>query len=374
MNLRIQILVLPTLAVITCSLCFGTGPAENWSDRFGGAPLSVRIHSGGTILDADLLGLGGGEMVLRPGDAVDPEERVYYPLDPIPEIRIAYNPPPALAKALERLREQPTPVDLDALRSTAWTLAPYLVLSEAHINAHPLVSRYLAALIRLNHLKEAYALSLEIPLETAGTDINRHVATLTEKLVRTGENRKGLTLLGRLSLEEGDPTALRLFMQCAGNLRSRDAFDEALVLYNRIRSHPDADYKREAVLWAAYCNMRMGRKETARILQETAGTIRPQDPEFSLRQMVLARMSMEDGLLRQAMKQVSHGVAFSRIGDAWVPELLYLNGRIYEKLKIPHAAASAYRQLRLFYPAEPWSDRARERLDILTDPGHEPPD
>lgn len=346
-----------------------TRPDRDWAGQFGAVYIPIEVESGNRTSGVDLIGIQGGELELRPEDARNPGERVFIPLNDIREFKLVFTPDEDQADALERLRSDPDPDPeaVAALRPTVWPMLQYLPLPEDHFNIHPIVNDYLKALIALDLLDEAYAMILDIPLARVSPEYVQHTLTLADKLVEAGLNTRGLALLGIVPLEEDDEELLRILIRYARDFREQDELDEALILYDRIRSIPGSPVYKEALLWTAYCNVRLGRVESARLFLEEARPIEPRDPEFSLHQLVLARIALADQHYRKAMEEVSQGVVFSRIGYAWVPELLYLSGVCYQALDEPRTAANVFGQLQLFFPSQKWSERGQERLRGIQD-------
>ncbi len=358
------VLAISGLPAILLAQEVDTRPDRDWAMQFGGAALSIEVMSGNRTSTAELIGIQGGELELRPGDALNPGERVFIPLDDIQEFKLVFSPNEEQARTLERLRsdEATDPADVADLRATVWPMVQYLPLPEEHFNIHPLVNDYLQALLDLDLLDEAYAMILEIPLARVNPAYVQYTLTLANKLVEADLNTRGLALLGIVPLQEEDEELLRILIRYARDFREQDELDEALILYDRIRSLPHSPVYKEALLWTAYCNVRLDRVESARLFLQEARPIEPRDPEFSLHQLVLARIALADQKFRKAMEEVSQGVVFSRIGFAWVPELLYVSGICYQALGEPHTAANVFGQLQLFFPSQKWAERGQERL------------
>ena len=343
-----------------------TKPDQDYDEIYGGGEVPVQVSSGGRASASFLLGIQGGELELRPADAANLSERVFIPLDQIQEFELEFEFPEDLQEARMALRTgEPEAEQLDILRPYVWPVVKYLPLPEDRFNIEPLVDEYLGYLIQLDMLDEAYAIVLEIPLSRVLPKYIQHTLDLSEKLVAAGLNSRALALLGIVPLSEEDDTLLQLLMQYAGQLRSDDNLDEALILYDRVRSISGNRFARRAILWTAYCNVRLGRVESARLFLEEAGDLQPRDPEFSLNQLVLARIGLRDEDFHEAMEQVSAGVVFSRIGYEWIPELLYTTGLCYESQGNPQTAKTVYNQLILFFPSNRWTKSGEERLGLI---------
>lgn len=337
-------------------------PDRNWWEQFGQTFLPVVIESGNRTADAELMGILGGEIELRPGDAHNPSERVFIPLDDIQEFRLRFEPSDPTQEILERLKNlEAEPKDYASARKTIWPMVPYLLLPEDRFDIHPLVETYFNALIETDQLDEAYALALRIPLARVNPRFVQYTLNLAEKLVADGMNTRGLALLGIMPLVSGDDPLLKILNQYAGNFREQEQLDEALILYDRIRSIPESPLYKEALLWTAYCNVRLDRIQSARLFLDEARPLAPRDAEFSLHQLVLARIELNEENHRQAMEEISQGVVFSRIGYTWIPELLYVSGVCYEALGKPKTALTVYDQLELFFPSQKWAGKGRER-------------
>ncbi len=341
-------------------------PNQDWDTLWGQKEIPILVSSGGRTSESFLLGVQGAELELRLADTQSVNERVFIPLNDIQEFILEFAIPEELMEARNALRQDgPEAEVLDLMRPYVWPLVKYLPVPEEHFNIHPLVDEYLGGLIEAGHFDEAYAMVLEIPLTRVTPNYVQHTLNLSERLVEAGSHTRALALLGIVPLTNDDLELHNLLMQYAGQLRSAGNLDEALILYDRIRSLSGNPYCTKAILWTAYCNVRLNRVESARLFLEEAGELESRDPDFSLRQLVLARIGLLDEDFHEAMEQVSQGVIFSRIGYAWIPELLYTNGLCYESLGNPETARTVYDQLILFFPSNPWADQGRERLEAL---------
>lgn len=358
------------LAVTAQPIAYGDAnlkPDRDWATEFGRQPLSIELHSGPRSTRAELLDLQGGELEIRPGDARSPDERIYIPLAEIREFKLLTIPGPAMDQTLNRLRRAEPPdtaEERDLLRRYLWPMVKFLELPEEHFNGHPMVNDYLQALIGDGLLDEAYAMILEIPLQRVNPVFTQHALDLAEKLVAAQQNERGLALLGLAPMDPDNRNLLELLMKYADDFREQQNFDEALILYQRLRQAPRAHTYQTALLWTAYCHVRLGRIESARLFLREAHPIEPRDPAFSLHQLVLARIALREEAYREAMAEVSQGIVFSRIGYPWVPELLYVTARCYEALGNTGTARAVQDQLRLFFPQHAW---ARKTLDPGTD-------
>jgi len=347
----------------------GNGHGEFRPAQYSEHPLPATIQTGARSFEAHLLGIRGAELEVHPLDAANPAERIFIPLMEMEKFKITCALPPVLRESLENTgKEGFTPEEIALLRPVIWPMIRHLGIPAASINIHPFIDAYLEGLIERDEMEEAYAMILKVPLHGDGAVYIRHALDLAGKLVeKPGFGDRGLILLGRIPVDDNRDELIDLIFHYARYFRERGKLDEALILYERIRSIPETGRFKEALLWTAYCSARLDRVESARLFIGKARPIQTGEHEFSLRQLVLARIALGNQQFERAMEAAARGVVYSRIDYEWIPELLYLSGLCYEALGNLRTAQTLYEQLTLFFPARVWAIQGRQRLRELSD-------
>ncbi|MGJ3242358.1 MAG: tetratricopeptide repeat protein [Opitutales bacterium] len=332
---------------------------ERFLREHGGNPFTVTVATGGRTNDYRLLGLEERELVLQPIDG-DADARVLLPLDDMDEFTLTLQLPNRYDRARENLDLEQYDRAAALYRPIGWSLAPYTVLSSDTLNVHDGVTEFFRALVGDRQFEEAFALVQAVDIPAMPPAFLNEALGLVKLLVAEGATSDAINLLVEIPLAVDQYETLQTILAFAGELRVEDKLEEALAIYQRIVQLGDTDWRREAMLWSAYCHVRLNRVETARLLLGEMGEVKPRDPVFSLYQLVLGRIHFQRENYRAAMQEISQGVVFAKVGYAWVPELFFVSGVCYHALGSPDIAGNVFDQMALFFPADTWTDRARE--------------
>ncbi|MGE9295227.1 MAG: tetratricopeptide repeat protein, partial [Puniceicoccales bacterium] len=142
----------------------------------------------------------------------------------------------------------------------------------------------------------------------------------------------------------------------------------ALFLYERVQEATGTEAATIATLWTAYCNVMLGRSQTAALFVEKAGNFEPDQKPYSLAKMVTGKIELEALDYMDAMELLAQAVVTADVGYNWTPELTYMVGLCYENLDLPDTAREVYKEVILFYPDSQWSDKAQEATLRLPPP------
>jgi tetratricopeptide (TPR) repeat protein len=141
--------------------------------------------------------------------------------------------------------------------------------------------------------------------------------------------------------------ALPISFWFGDTLRRANKLDEALTVYDAVRTTAKgADATRGAV-WTAHCHAALGRTEQALRVLDLAGAVKRDSDLFPLCQMVRAqvRFAAKDPLA--ALDDVSQALAFARIESELYPDSLFLAAQCYEALGATNTVNTRLVQLTL---------------------------
>ena len=356
-----RVIIVSIVGVLFASYLQGEERVDYFK-QFGKNPVRVRIVTG-IPRDVELLGIAEKELELKPLDST--EARITIPLDHIDEFQLRYLYPPDFDKAKELVEKGKFDEAVTLLRPLVYPLVPYMPLPNENLNIHGLVKMFLQTLIFADELIEASGIVLKLPLEKLDEDFFSSAFILAEKLIERENSMEALRLLGRVPFSEDHTEIFPQIMAFADKLRTKEQYEEALFLYKRVQNVPDNPLKNIAGLWTAYCNVRLERIETARLFLDLIPDIERDVAEFSLYQLILARINLMNDSYADALEAVSQGLVYSRISYSWAPEMLYVNAQCNEALERYAVARSIYNEIKLFFPDNYWSERSDQQLEVL---------
>ncbi|MFW5882760.1 MAG: tetratricopeptide repeat protein [Verrucomicrobiota bacterium] len=333
--------------------------------------IQIRLRGRGapqTLLITDMeAGSDGNELVMRP-IGTDTDQRVYLPLNQLEGLSLSYNQPEGIeaAKAAAGdLQRGEFQAAAEKLRPVAWSLVPYAMVPEKSFPIHNVLRMFFSALVQSEQYDEAVAFARMLPLNSSYPVLSRTALQLSERLFAEGRLDDGFRIVNLLPVEPGNYQLLETLMNFANRVREGGNIEEAFNIYRRIIGAGESTFTKEAQLWSAYCSVRNGRIESARIFIQQAGALDKRDTLFSLAQMVKGLVHLQSEDYQSAMDEVSQGVVFARIGYRWAPELLYTSALCYNELDRPETARNIYEQILLFYPNSVWADRSKAAIKQL---------
>jgi len=359
-----------SLAIATIALTspLTAAEAENYIAQYIGEPVSVYDYSGG-FNRRELLYLVGqeqGDLIFR-YDPRKPQE-IYIPINS-KDLKLGYSFSDNynLAKAL--LEDESFEEALRLLRPIAYPIVQYLNIPPSQFNGFLAVELLFEALVGANRFDEALALVNEIPVAQLSPEVLQLSFHFANKLIIEGRNTDALTILNKLPVSEEEQQYFPDVMKFADLLRKtgqarqdNGLIFDAMKLYAKILQVPDNKFSEMASLWIAYCNIHLGKIESARIFIEKTEGITTQSKAYSLKRLIDAKIALREEDFLLAIEQVSKSVVYSNFSDSWAPEILYLTAYCYENLENVKTAAEIYGEVVLLYPSSKWADKSEERL------------
>lgn len=337
--------------------------AQDWMAVHGDKPVPVRLFSG-TARDLDLLAIADGELELRPvGESG--AARVLVPLADAGRFRLQLLLPADFATARERISEGNYGAAIELMRPTVYPMVRFLEVPPEILPIHELVRDFTTALLVAGNLNEGVALLRRMPLASLEPGFFDLALQAVTRLIENGRTGEAMNLLRGLPLSAATESWFPRLFSLAAQLRSTDRLPEALAVYEKILAVPGTPWALRARLWTAYGNVRLGRVDDARAVLASSPAPDREQREFSLHQLVLARIELASEDKLGALDAAAPGVVYSRIDDDWAAELRWIVGQSYEAAGKPQVAKGIYEEIQIFYPGSPWARVAQERLDVL---------
>jgi tetratricopeptide (TPR) repeat protein len=139
--------------------------------------------------------------------------------------------------------------------------------------------------------------------------------------------------------------ALPIVFWFGDTLRRANKLDEALTVYDAVRTTAKAPDSTRGAVWAAHCHAALGRTDQALRVLDLAGQVKRDSDLFPLCQMVRAqaRFAAKDTLA--ALDDVAQALAFARIESELYPDSLFLAAQCYEVLGATNAMSTRLVQL-----------------------------
>ncbi|MEM9227477.1 MAG: hypothetical protein AAGA45_05875, partial [Verrucomicrobiota bacterium] len=357
--MKAQPLIVALLATLATS-AVGIAQEDDLYQKFANIPVPVVNQTGGANAQLYMIGIKGREIVFRFEPTA--REEITIPLD-TQGLYIFFNPPRTYNGHTSLIRSRQYDKAVEAMRPYTYPLLKFAQIPSNNTNIHPIIDSFATALSRSDYLDEAVDVFSRLPLDQLDPRFIDHAFVVTDRLVEAGRMDDAIKLLDQLPLT-GDRAAEmrpRLF-QFANSQREQGNIQSALFLYERLKDIPGNPNQDEAILWTAYCNMELGKPQTAELFVDLVGPLKPDQRAFSLQKLVSGRIDMKADRLMDAMRKISHGVVAADIAYPWMPELLYRSGELYQKLDQPDVAREVFGEVDLLFSSSPWGQRSRRAL------------
>lgn len=362
-------LALATLSAQAETTAAQTEPAVDYFRQFANVPVPVQNHTGGANQTLYLVSIEDGDLMMR--YSPDDRREIGIPLNTA-GLRIHFEPGNQIRTGMEYLRDDNFRDAVHAMRPAVYPLLRFVEVPAANFNIHPVVERFVHGLVRADGLEsEAVNVVSRLPMDRLTPEFWEHGLFLANKLVDQGRNRDALRILNAVPLSEDQEDFMPLIIRFANQLRKQGNIEEALFIYQRLQdlNIPVAPI---AQLWTAYCNLEMGRSQTARILLNQSDQMGIDDPGFSLRRLIQAKIYLQENNVFEALRAATEGVVYVDVGYDWAPELIFTTAYAYELNDNPDVAREIYRENALFFPDNPWVKRGNERKAALPPPTEKP--
>lgn len=355
--------------LIITSICLtaAVAQAQDYFKEYGNAPIRVinKTQDPASTQELTLVNLDRNELILR---FPNRQGEVGLPID-TENLKLEIIFPDSVNKAYKQIDNAEYEEAITTLRPMVYPLMKYFDIPPENMNLHEIVERYTFALVSANgHEEEVETLFKRIPLEKAPPVFSLHALRFVTKLVEQEKKQEALRLLNRIPMDKDSTPMLKLVLKFADELREGGNLNEALFLYDRLQQAKGTPQAEIAQMWSAYCNVSLDRSQLALILLERVGKLKPEDDAYSLGQLVLGKIELQDLDYMNAMEEIAKGVVAADVSFNWTPELSYNAGYCYEKLDAPDTAREIYNEIMLFYPESKWAREAETGLTRLPPP------
>lgn len=281
-------------------------------------------------------------------------------------LKLYYEYPKEFKQARAALRRKDYDEALDLLRPIVYPMVRYVELPPQKFNIREGIELLTEVVVRTENYDEALELIDALPITKLPPAFLAHSFYLADQLVQSGRSRDALSIISKIPLSKEQEKFIPDVMRFGEQLLHAQQIDEALLLFNRIQNIKGVPEANMAKLWTAYCNVSLGKLESAKIFLERASANISQDSkQFSLMELIHARIAIGNDDYVTAIEHVSKGVVYSDVSDSWAPELLYLSGLSYQRLNNINSAKQIYGEVRLLYPQSNWATLSKEELDEI---------
>lgn len=368
--------------------------ARSMYDRFQDASITVRDRTKDRDVPIILRNINDEAIEYSPINY--PEGVLELPLNN-EELRLFFEyPREEWNSTLNAIRQGAYEQAVEYLRPMGYPLIKYLVLPEDRFNGHEVVLKLYSSLILGGMFEEALDMAHELPLQSLNPQFMTLTMDLAQGLVDTENTVGAIRVIRLIPLNEEQAEFFPVLLSFANSLRTRGEYEAALVLYERMRQVPDAAVVQTATLWTSYIYLLLENYPRSEALLQAAGEIDRVSRAFSLSQLIQGRLFLANDNAVDAVDILAQGIVSSDVSLPWMPDLLFSAGLCYESLTGHPAfgggesegdaeetsseatsqeppqnllvASNIYYQLQLFYPENPWTEKALVRMASLPKP------
>lgn len=329
-----------------------------------GAELSLQLQYPMQMNQVVLTGIEREDLVFRPAGR-DTGGRAYLAIDELQAQRAVLNFlfPKEFYDAIEDLESGRASAALPTLRTHAQPLLEYAALAALPGNMLPAIEAYVEALCLNKRYDEALDACIRLPLAKAPASTLGWVGDLNLELQAVGKTELAERLHRRI-LAQGDfsDAHFEYMLSLADGWRAGADYLKAFQIYRAIQLR-ESPVQVKARLWVAYCSFYLGQDIVPLVFLETLPEMTPETPGYSLRELIVARMSLKQGDRDKAMRSAVLGKTYSDVGDPWYPETLYFVGQLYAERGMDDASLAVYRELAIMFPESEWAAKINESTE-----------
>jgi hypothetical protein len=206
--------------------------------------------------------------------------------------------------------------------------------------------------------EEVVDVALKVPLAVAPPDALQRVGGLALRLKETGRSGLLTQLHAHIEAPSNYPARhLQELMRLADQWRETGVFEKAYKLYFKVQSRP-GPLQTRARLWVGYCSFYLDDATISERFLSDLPEVAFDTPDYSLRELIRARLSMREGTLNAAMRSAALGKTYASPTDSWYPELLFLLAKLYADFEMQGASEAARRELSILFPSSQWAERS----------------
>ncbi|WP_221033044.1 hypothetical protein [Actomonas aquatica] len=252
------------------------------------------------------------------------------------------------------------------LRRFVPALVPYTPVPES--NAGAAVRLYLRSLVREEAWADALAMMLAIEPEHAGTELARESAELARGLQRAqrwDELRLLLEVWWVAAPTAESAESRRNALAMATDLRRGGQWEEAAVLYEKLRRGTEGAERRTLDLLLAYLDWHRGSDLGARALLEVMEAPPAAEDDGALYRLLRGRLNLAAGETRAALDELATALVAAGSTSEWRIELVAALALAYRENGDEAVAARITGDLQRQHPDSRWTAEASAGEQIL---------
>ncbi|NBB78244.1 MAG: hypothetical protein GVY36_02185 [Verrucomicrobia bacterium] len=329
----------------------------------GALELPVRLDYPSKVTDVVLTGVENAEVVFRPTGR-DTGGRAYISFDNLLEegASLYFMFPEEFYDAVGQLKRGSALAALPIIRRETRPFLDVMELSALPGNHLPAVYAYVEALEAAQMWGEAVEVALSIPLAQAPPAALERIGALSHALDKVDEAELTDQLHAHILSPSDYPRQhLVQLMQLADEWRESGVHGKAYSLYRKVEISA-SPLQTRARLWVAYCSFYLEEAIVPERLLDDLPEVDFKTPDYSLRELIRARLRMREGEYDAAMRSAAVGKTYASPTDSWYPELLFILATLYDGFAMESASEAAHRELSLLFPSSQW---AAQSLQIL---------
>lgn len=280
-------------------------------------------------------------------------------------IRLELTRPPEIDEATKLFEQGHFLESLEILRPIAYPLFKYVDLPRNIFDVHDVIDLTLSAMFKSKQYSEMANVLGRFKFDKIDTKYMSMALAVSEAFIENKQFDIASKLFEKIPFSSTDREQRILAMSFTEKLREAGEYRRAQFFYKRLYALEDFIYRREAQLWIVYCNIRLEQPDLARIFLNEIGEISREEREFSLYQLINARLALLDEDYIKGIRIASEATVFSRLGYSWIPELLYTNAECYEALNKADVATNVYEQVIIFFEGSEWANKSQEKITEL---------
>jgi len=325
--------------------------------------MPVRLDYPSKVTDVVLTGVENEEVAFRPPGR-DTGGRAYISFDSLLEqgATLYFTFPKEFYEAVDQLKRGSVQRALPIIRREARPFLDVMELSVLPGNHLPAVYSYVDALEAAKMWAEAVEVAVSVPLAQAPPAALERIGTLSHKLHKAGQTE----LADQLHAHILTPTSysrehLVQIMQLADQWRESGVYGNAYILYRKVEL-TEGPLKTRARLWVGYCSFYLKEEIAPERLLEKLPEVDLNTPDYSLRELIRARLRMRVGDYDAAMRSAAVGKTYASPTDSWYPELLFILASLYDEFAMASASETAHRELSVLFPSSQWAEQSLQIL------------
>ncbi len=180
--------------------------------------------------------------------------------------------------------------------------------------------------------------------------------------------------------------AVPLVMTLADIFRHTNKVKEAQDLFSKVSKLSKSTDTVRATMWVAYCHAAQDQVEEAAKILETMEPPERGSEQFSMAQLIRARLQLSKKNYHAALEEITQGIAFPRIESDLFPECLFISAECYAAIaatqqtsqpssentggvqlilgstNLTQVAQNLYLEIATNFPDTPWAKKSQSKI------------